>query len=66
MRDASDMARVIARMLSDRSMLDHMGAAARRHAEVAFDIRSVISKHLEIYEDLLGTSKNCSDVGSAI
>ena len=55
-RDASDMAHVIARMLADRSMLDHMGAAARKHAEFAFDIQSVISKHLEIYENLL--SKN--------
>lgn len=55
-RDASDMARVIARMLADRSMLDHMGAAARKHAEVEFDIRSVIGKHLEIYEDLLSNN----------
>ena len=56
-RDASDMARVIASMLADRIMLDHMGAAARQHAEAAFDIRSVVSKHLEIYEDLLSKSR---------
>ena len=52
-RDASDMADVIAKMLADRIMLEHMGMAARRHAEVTFDIRTVISKHLDIYDDLL-------------
>jgi glycosyltransferase involved in cell wall biosynthesis len=55
-RDASDMARVIAGMLADRNKLDHMGAAARRHADAAFDIRFVISRHLDIYEDLLSKS----------
>lgn len=52
-RDASDMARVIGGMLADTDRLDRMGAAARRHAEATFDIRSVVRKHLEIYDDLL-------------
>lgn len=52
-RDASDIARVIGGMLSDIERLDRMGAAARRHAEAVFDIRSVVSKHLEIYDGLL-------------
>ena len=52
-RDASDMARVIAKMLADRRVLDHMGTAARKHAEAAFDIRFIINNHLKIYEDLL-------------
>lgn len=58
-RDASDMARVIAKMLADRRVLDHMGTAARKHAEAAFDIRFIINNHLKIYEDLL--SKNRLD-----
>lgn len=55
-RDSSDMAHVISSLLADKSKLDRMGAAARKHAEFAFDIRSVTRRHLEIYEDLLSTS----------
>lgn len=52
-RDPSDMARVIGGMLADTNRLDRMGASARRRAEAIFDIRSVIRKHLKIYDDLL-------------
>jgi glycosyltransferase involved in cell wall biosynthesis len=53
-RDAVALADAIERLVTDPSMRMAMGKAGRQRAEQLFDIRSVISKHLEIYAELAG------------
>jgi glycosyltransferase involved in cell wall biosynthesis len=51
-KDALSLANAIHRLAIDADMRQAMGAAGRVWAEKQFDIQSVISKHLEIYETL--------------
>lgn len=50
--DAAALAGAIRLLLGDPARRAMMGAAGRRHAERAFDVRDVASAHLAIYEAL--------------
>lgn len=53
LRDADALADAIKQLLSDRARLEAMGKAGRKLAEREFDVRRVVDKHLEIYQNLL-------------
>lgn len=51
-RDVDDMVRSVNALLEDPGRLAEMGAAARAHAETAFDVKHVAARHLSIYNAL--------------
>jgi glycosyltransferase involved in cell wall biosynthesis len=55
-RDAAALAAAIRRLIVDRALSEAMGAAGRRLAESAFDVRQVVDRHLAIYQRLLATA----------
>lgn len=52
-RDAVALANEIERLLSDPEQLRSMGMAGRRLVEDKFDVKNVVSHHLDIYQRLL-------------
>lgn len=56
-RDANALAVAIKKLLDDPVSCKAMGRAGRAMAEQVFDVKSVVAKHIEIYEELLSTSK---------
>jgi glycosyltransferase involved in cell wall biosynthesis len=52
-REASRLAQAIELLLADPEMRKAMGLAGRRLAEQDFDVRSVVNKHLAVYQRLL-------------
>lgn len=55
-RDAIALANAIQELLIDPVRCANMGQAGRKLAEAAFDIRHVVSAHLQIYKELLDKS----------
>lgn len=53
-RDPQAIADAVAALARDRKRVTAMGVAARAHAEATFGIGTVVSRHLEIYSELLG------------
>lgn len=54
-RDPQALARLLMQLDDDRELLQRLGAAARLRAERDFDERLVISRTLEVYDELLAT-----------
>ena len=52
-RDAKSLALAIEQLLANPEQRMAMGLAGRRLAEIEFDVRAVIGKHLAIYRRLL-------------
>ena len=55
-RDAAALAHAIERLMSDPGLCRDMGVAGRRLAEAAFDLRTVVDAHLDLYEEMAPTS----------
>ncbi|HEY1138601.1 MAG TPA: glycosyltransferase family 4 protein [Lysobacter sp.] len=55
-RDAASLAELLIRLDDDRELLRRLGDAARRRALADFDERLVISRTLEVYQELLADS----------
>lgn len=53
-RDASALASAIMKLIADPVLRLSMGKKARLFAEQEFDVKNVVSKHMEIYRTLLG------------
>lgn len=51
-RNSAQLAEAIWNMLNDQARCEAMGLAGRKFAEDVFDIRQVVHKHLEIYQEL--------------
>jgi glycosyltransferase involved in cell wall biosynthesis len=52
-RDATALARAIARLDDDRALLRRLGDAARAHALAEYDVERVNARTLEVYRELL-------------
>lgn len=52
-KDSRALAQAIRTLLADPKKCAEMGVAARALAERAFDIRSIVRQHLQIYQELL-------------
>ncbi len=52
-QDAKALCAAVLCLANDAALRQRMGAAGRALAEQAFDVRQVVSRHLEIYRDLL-------------
>ncbi len=52
-RSAASLAAAVESLLSQPSLVEAMGKAARKDAEARFDIRQVVARHLEIYSSLI-------------
>jgi glycosyltransferase involved in cell wall biosynthesis len=52
-RDANSLAQAIAQLLEHPDQRLAMGLAGRKLAEEEFDVRAVVARHLELYEQLL-------------
>lgn len=52
-RDANSLAQAIAQLLKNPDQRLAMGLAGRKLAEEEFDVRAVVARHLELYEQLL-------------
>jgi glycosyltransferase involved in cell wall biosynthesis len=55
-RDSEDLARLVARLDDDRSLLVELGRQARRTALLQFDENSVIERTMAVYAELIPTS----------
>jgi glycosyltransferase involved in cell wall biosynthesis len=55
-KDATKLAEAIESLVLDKSKRALMGRRARKFAEAEFDIGAVVSKHLDIYSELIGSS----------
>ncbi len=51
--DGKALAIALEKMILNPTMLERMGVAGRKKAELEFDVKDVIDKHLEIYKSLL-------------
>jgi len=54
-KDSSTLAEKLDILIADESRRINMGKNSRRYAEENFSIDTVISKHLAIYEELIGS-----------
>jgi glycosyltransferase involved in cell wall biosynthesis len=52
-RNVAALAAAMASLINDPTRCEEMGAAGRVLAEKAFDVRQVVDKHLQIYEELI-------------
>ncbi len=52
-RDASALAHAIEQLILDPAMRKSMGLAGRRKAECEFDIAQVVSRHLQLYSEVV-------------
>jgi glycosyltransferase involved in cell wall biosynthesis len=52
-RDAESLAHAIRRLIEDRELCTLMGGNGRVLAETEFDVRQVVSKHLQVYSAVL-------------
>jgi glycosyltransferase involved in cell wall biosynthesis len=52
-RDSLALADALAYLVSNPDLIQKMGFAARRRAEMLFDLNSVVNQHLGIYSHLL-------------
>ena len=52
-KNSLDLANKIQKIIEDEDMLKHMGIKSRQLAEKEFSIKRIVSRHLEIYSDLL-------------
>jgi D-inositol-3-phosphate glycosyltransferase len=59
-RDAATLARAICRLLADSDLRRAMGEAARRKARGQFTIRTMIDRHVRLYEELLGADERAA------
>lgn len=48
-----DLAEALEKLILDHDMMQKMGKAGRKKAELEFDVNDVINKHLEIYQSVL-------------
>lgn len=55
-RNVAALASAIQKLLDDPVLLQNMGRAGRLLAERAFDVRAVVAKHLQIYDELLNNA----------
>lgn len=55
-RDAVALAVAIERLVADPGLCRDMGFAGRRLAESAFDLKTVVAAHLNLYEEMASTS----------
>jgi glycosyltransferase involved in cell wall biosynthesis len=53
-RSSTDIAGKIVRLIADADLRITMGRAARRKAEIEFDVNDVIDKTMAIYDELIG------------
>lgn len=51
-RNSTQLVEAILKMLNDQTGCEAMGLAGRKFAEDVFDIRQVVDRHLEIYQEL--------------
>lgn len=51
--DPESLAAAIDQLCTDADLRNSMAVAGRKLAETAFDIRSIVSKHLDIYKELM-------------
>lgn len=56
-RDVAALANAIEALVNDFSRCQSMGDAGRLLAETAFDVRQVVEKHLDIYEQLINNQQ---------
>ena len=54
-RDSAALADRLRTLINDKELRLRMGRRSREKAEKEFDIEQVLSKHLEIYEELVRT-----------
>ncbi len=52
-KDANSLAKLIEKLINDQKLRLQMGKQGRDLAQKEFDIKMVVSKHFEIYEDML-------------
>lgn len=57
-RDADALAEKIEILAKDRSVVIAMGKAGRRFAEAEFDVKQVVTKHMEVYSRILPMTKS--------
>ena len=50
--NAKELAKALETLFENHEMIKQMGDASRKKAEAEFDVRSVVAKHMEIYEEL--------------
>lgn len=48
-KDGLALANALERLVNDRSLMEKMGKAGRSKAEIEFDVKDVVKKHMEIY-----------------
>ena len=53
-RDATALAQAVQRLAEDQALRTQMGAAGRRLAEQAFDIKKIVQQHIALYDFLSG------------
>jgi hypothetical protein len=51
-RDSGSLAEQILRLVRDYACIEKIGTQAREQAELHFDVRSVVAKHLSTYAAL--------------
>jgi len=56
-RDENALAKAIKSLLDDPVRCTEMGRAGRERAEERFDVKQVVAEHMDIYEELLSTSR---------
>jgi len=56
-RSAEAIANAVLELLDDPQRCKEMGKAGRERAEERFDVKQVVAEHMDIYEELLSTSR---------
>lgn len=59
-RDCGALARAIGRLLADGDLRRALGEAARRKARAQFTMRTMIERHVRLYEELLGADERAA------
>ena len=47
------LAKAIVKIFKNKNLIKTMGKAARKHAEINFNVIDVVSKHISIYKSLI-------------
>jgi len=54
-QDVESLSAAIERLLDDRQLAAQLADAARRHVQEHFSVAGMVDRHLELFEDLVGT-----------
>ena len=52
-KDSESLAAKLTQLIEDRALREQMGKCAREKAEREFSVKTVIDKHLQVYEELV-------------